>query len=277
MTNSCPQCGSQLAFTATGALPPWCRSCGADIKIDADALRSQAWTCTKNENPAQQSDTSFSQTTGSQATGSTAAETQSSPTESLPCGSVEDELTAFARRQLGVKTESELDVYQTPRRRKSRLGNDSRFATHNAMVGLVLAGMGLVAGAAGGTDSEFLGSFTLINSAVNGLQMLLVATGFALVVSGMGIKNKSQWAFPLAGCCAVSYLIGGVLFGVSWLHIKNAASTVEESVEVIGFVTANMDLLLGLIDGVAIFWLVKNSRQHNNRAEQSRQSSLIYG
>ena len=42
ITNVCPQCGTHLQLTDSGVWPPWCRSCGADLKIDRDAIRENS-------------------------------------------------------------------------------------------------------------------------------------------------------------------------------------------------------------------------------------------
>tara|TARA_R110002072_G_scaffold303123_1_gene494661 strand:- start:69064 stop:69873 length:810 start_codon:yes stop_codon:yes gene_type:complete len=155
---------------------------------------------------------------------------------------------------------------------KHSINNDERFSKHNLLAGLLLAfwgvGASLFLGAGGGSGHES------IDSTADFLQMMIVISGIALFISGLGIREGEKWGYQLAQVCAGFQILCGLFFIVTWQQLRAASVTVEEAVAVTTFVRVNLDLLIGLVDGagLALFLLRLHSKERVQQSEQrSRQ------
>jgi hypothetical protein len=150
------------------------------------------------------------------------------------------------------------------------IDKDDRFSKHNLRVGLLLAfwgvGAGLFMNVGGGSGHES------IDSTADFLQWMMVFSGLALFVSGLGIRAGEKWGYQLAYACAGFQILCGLFFIVTWQQLRAASVEVDEAVAVSTFVRVNLDLLIGLVDGagLALFLFSLRSKEKSERRQQRK-------
>jgi hypothetical protein len=128
-----------------------------------------------------------------------------------------------------------------------------RFTRHNFAVGVLLAGWGLLIGVNGQpTDLEkLLHGHPILAIIVAAIQWLTLATGGLLWYSGHGVRARQAWGESLAKVSAIgSILIGIVFLGVFWY--MGRFEGLENSAARVNYTTSNLNLLVGLVDGVGL-------------------------
>lgn len=242
----CGGCGWKTTIAAGARLPPWCAQCGADIQAGVTGAGAE--------------------TTAQSIEGSSAAVSTGSSLHDVPPPEV---LQPFIG-QSGDPNRGRVS--------SSNIGQDERFASHNFLVGTVLALWGFLAasGMAGSPDQDVLDSHPTVMSIIDGLQVVAMLTGVGLVVSGIGLRSGQRWGLRLAAGCTVASILSGVVFLAVWQFLRSEAEGGEmvEAVAVMTFVRQNLDLLIGLVDGGAlIVFLAKHRaaaegqvRRHGTRA-----------
>lgn len=131
---------------------------------------------------------------------------------------------------------------------------------------------------AGSPDQAVLESHPTLISLIDGLQVVAMLTGVALVVSGIGLRNGQSWGLRLAVGCAAASIISGLTFIAAWQFLRSSAEGGEmiEAVAVMTFVRQNLDLLIGLVDGGALFVFLAKHRTLMAEARSRRtQTSVV--
>ncbi len=185
----CSQCCKTVELLKGGKMPPWCPSCGVDLK-------------------------------------------------SCPLQAASSEATA----ELSPEDEQELK---------------ERFGKHNVAVGILLFIWGAVVSAAppeSGGD-KVLRSQERLNNVIDLVQVVTLLNGIALFASGVALRRGWPWGQPLAVLCGIVLVIAGFIFLAAYQYL-GGAKTLEESVARMSFVRYNLDMLIGLVDGLGVIWFV---------------------
>ncbi len=199
MKMTCSQCYKTVELPKDGKMPPWCPSCGVDLK-------------------------------------------------SCPLQTPSSEATA----ELSPEDEEELK---------------ERFGKHNVAVGILLFIWGAVVLAAppeSGGD-KVLRSQERLNNVVDLVQVVTLLNGLALFASGVALRRGWVWGQPLAVFCGIVLVIAGFIFLAAY-HYLGGAKTLEESVARMSFVRYNLDMLIGLVDGLGVIWFVTTRLPRSQRA-----------
>jgi hypothetical protein len=144
---------------------------------------------------------------------------------------------------------------------------DERFSAHNFLVGMFLTAYGFGMSCLQGDEPQHGGEKVLASYEGWGflfwmLQLGLVATGVALLISGLGIRCRQPWGYPLAiGCGAVS-IVAGLLFFAGFSSIGNGG-TLEDGVAKVFFIRDNLDFLVGLVDGGGLLYFLYQYHRHS--------------
>jgi len=136
-----------------------------------------------------------------------------------------------------------------------------RFSRHNLGVGLLLAVWGLLIGLKGQPTNldKLLRTQPALAAVLTVLQWVTLANGGLLVFSGLGVRAQRPWGVFLAATSAVlSVVIGGVFFAV-FSHLGTFEG-LENSSARVTFVTANLNLLLGVVDGLGLLVFLNRYR-----------------
>jgi len=269
---TCPSCHGSLEVESLQEIPAWCSKCGGDLSRDPAEYF--------NEAPVTASAPVFQEAP--------------SPIRSFEEAFAEPELLPSMPRESELKPVSASDdppeevVLQVQQvLRSAGLSNsesptatsatsdhaidkDDRFSKHNLRVGLLLAFWGVGAGLfmkVGGRSGH-----ESIDSTADFLQWMMVFSGIALFVSGLGIRAGEKWGYQLAHACAGLQILCGLFFIVTWQQLRAASVEVEEAVAVSTFVRVNLDLLVGLVDGagLALFLFSLRSKEKSERRQQRK-------
>lgn len=189
MTMTCCQCCKTIALSPDGKLPPWCPSCGVDLKSCPPSLAS-------------------------------------------------------------------LDAPAVLSPQDEREWKD-RFGKHNLAVGIVLFLWGTVvsAGPPQSGGDKVLRSHKQLNALIDAVQLVTLINGIALVASGVALRRRWRWGYPLAVACAIVSVVAGFIFLAGFQHLK-VGSSLEDGVARISFVRYNLDMLIGLVDGLGLLWFL---------------------
>lgn len=266
---SCLGCKGSLNVESLQEIPAWCSKCGCDLPRDAAAFfndtpaSGSAPVIDESQPPILSFEEAFSEAPPSPSVAqSSVPETANSP----------DDVT----RQVQEILESAglANTVSLQEKSEHAIDSDDRFSKHNLRVGLLLAcwGVGaslfLEAGGGSGHDS--------IDSTADFLQMMVVFSGIALFVSGLGIRAGEKWGYQLAQVCAGFQILCGLFFIVTWQQLRAASVELEEAVAITTFVRVNLDLLIGLVDGagLAIFLYSLRSTERAERSEQRNRQRM---
>lgn len=281
---TCPSCHGSLNVESLQEIPVWCSKCGADLPRDPAAYF-------KEETPAsmpafQEANSqvrSFEEAFAppellSSMPGRSDLKSVVGITPQTESGIEEppDEVTQQVQQILesaGLSNStpsSKHSASNTPSSREHAIDQDDRFSKHNLGVGLLLAfwgfGAGMFLDAGGGSGRES------IDSTADFLQTMMIFSGIALFVSGLGIRAGEKWGYQLAQACAGFQILCGVFFVVTWQQLRATSVELEEAVAISTFVRVNLDLLIGLVDGaaLAIFLFNLRAKEKSERLEQRR-------
>lgn len=258
---SCPGCHASLTIESLQDIPAWCSKCGHDLPRNPEDLFNDPWgnspapTVAESAPPVPSFEAAFSD-----------SEPQSTPEEppAKVAQQVQDVLASAGLSNVAPQTQA----------RENPIAGDERFSKHNLVVGLLLAfwgiGASLFLGAGGGSGIDS------IDSTADFLQHMMVLSGVALFVSGLGIREGEKWGYQLAQVCAGFQILAGLFFLVTWQRLRGASVEVEESVAVLSFVQVNLDLLIGLVDGagLSLFLYQLRLKQMTRRDDQQDKQRL---
>jgi hypothetical protein len=132
-----------------------------------------------------------------------------------------------------------------------------RFGLHNLVVGILLFVWGLVisAGPPQSGGDKVLRSQERLNNVIDAVQIATLLSGVALFASGVAIRRRWWWGHPLAVACGIVLVVAGFTFLACFKHLEGGP-TLEHGVARISFVRYNLDMLIGLVDGLGLLWFV---------------------
>ncbi len=145
-----------------------------------------------------------------------------------------------------------------------------RFSFHNLAVGIVLFVWGLVvsAGPPQSGGDKVLREQVRINDLIDAVQKVTLVSGAALVLSGVALRRGWPWGFPLAILCGIVQVVAGFIFLAAYQNF-NAGPFIEHGVAKVTFVRSNLDMLIGLVDGLGLIWFVSTRRPRFQTANRS--------
>ena len=252
---TCPSCHGSLNVESLQEIPVWCSKCGADLPRDLSAYFKEE---TESSMPVFQE--ARSQVRSFEEAFAEPKLLQSMPgkPEPKPTSTPDDSPDRVALQVQEVLRSAGLpNETASVTTSEHAIDSDDRFSKHNLRVGLLLAfwgvGASLFLGAGGGSGHES------IDSTADFLQMLMVFSGIALFVSGLGIREGEKWGYQLAQVSAGFQILCGLFF-----------------VAVSTFVRVNLDLLIGLVDGtgLALFLYSLRSKERVDRSEQRNRQRM---
>jgi hypothetical protein len=202
MNAICSQCGKPVELSPGGKLPPWCRSCGVDLK-----------TC-----PLQ---------------------------------------IASAEATAGLSPQDEEDL-------------KDRFGMHNLAMGVLLFVWGTVVttGPPQSGGDKVLRSHEQLGNVIDAVQVVTLINGVALVASGMALRRGWRWGCPLAVVCGIVLIVAGFIFLAGFQHLAGGPF-IEHGVARLSFVRYNLDMLIGLVDGLGLLWFVATRLPRSGTARHS--------
>lgn len=269
---SCPSCHGSMNVESLQEIPAWCSKCGADLPRDpAEYLKEETAPSMPMFQEARSQVRSFEEAFAAPELLPEMPRKPKSTQTSAP-NDPPDEVAMQVKEVLQSAGLS--DAAAAVKTSPHAIDNDDRFSKHNLGVGLLLAfwgvGAGLFLGAGGGSGHES------IDSTADFLQMMMVVSGIALFVSGLGIREGEKWGYQLAYACAAIQMLTGLFFIVTWQQLRAASVEVEEAIAVSTFVRVNLDLLIGLVDGagLAIFLYSLRSKEKSERREQRHRQRM---
>ena len=163
------------------------------------------------------------------------------------CGSDLTE-TAFA----DVEPESPMVPQAVPQEKLADKIRE-RFTRHNFIMGAILAVWGLLIGLNGQPSNidKLLHAEPIVAMIVAAIQWLTLANGGLLYYSGREVRAQRPTGASLAAVSAVMSIVGGIVYlGVFWY--LGRFEGLENSAARVNFATSNLNLLVGLVDGVGL-------------------------
>ncbi|MFT5325260.1 MAG: hypothetical protein ACI8P0_003128 [Planctomycetaceae bacterium] len=273
---TCPSCHGSLNVESLQEIPAWCSKCGADLPRDPSAYFKEE---TESSMPVFQEARSQVRSFEEAFAEPELLQSMPSKPEPKPTPTPDDPPDRVALQVQEVLRSAGLpNETASVTTSEHAIDSDDRFSKHNLRVGLLLAfwgvGASLFLGAGGGSGHES------IDSTADFLQMLMVFSGIALFVSGLGIREGEKWGYQLAQVSAGFQILCGLFFIVTWQQLRAASVEVDEAVAVSTFVRVNLDLLIGLVDGAGLALFLYGLRS-KERAERSahrnrRQLATMY-
>ena len=270
---SCPSCHGSLNVESLQEIPVWCSTCGHDLPREAAAFFNDART--EPTIPAFQETPARIRSFEEAFAEPELLSSMPHESELKPASASDDppEEVVLQVQQIlqSAGLSSTVSPTATSTMKEHVIDKDDRFSKHNLRVGLLLAfwgiGAGLFMNAGGGSGHES------IDSTADFLQLMMVFSGIALFVSGLGIRAGEKWGYQLAQACAGFQILCGVFFIATWQQLRAASVEIEEAVAVSTFVRVNLDLLIGLVDGagLALFLYSLRSKEKSERSQQRRQ------
>lgn len=132
-----------------------------------------------------------------------------------------------------------------------------RFGKHNVAIGILLFGWGAVisAGPPQSGGDKILRSQERLGAVIDAVQVATLINGVALVASGVALRRGWRWGYPLAVVCGIVLVVAGFVFLTGFQHL-DGGPTLEHGVARVSFVRSNLDMLIGLVDGLGLLWFV---------------------
>jgi hypothetical protein len=132
-----------------------------------------------------------------------------------------------------------------------------RFSVHNLAVGILLFVWGLVvsAGPPQSGGDKVLRAQERLCSLIDVVQVVTLVNGAALVASGVALRRGWRWGYPLAILCGIVLVMAGFTFLAGYQHL-DTGPFLEHGVARLTFVRSNLDMLIGLVDGMGLLWFV---------------------
>jgi hypothetical protein len=145
-----------------------------------------------------------------------------------------------------------------------------RFSFHNLVVGILLFVWGLVvsAGPPQSGGEKVLRAQEKFNDLIDAVQKVTLVSGAALVASGVALRRGWRWGFPLALVCGIVQVVAGFIFLAAYQNF-NAGPFIEHGVAKVLFVRTNLDMLIGLVDGLGLIWFVSTRRPRSRTESHS--------
>ncbi len=132
-----------------------------------------------------------------------------------------------------------------------------RFGLHNVLIGILLAVWAAVQTArppdSGG--GKVLAAHTDLNALLGAVQLVTLVNGVLLVVSGVAIRCGWRSGYPLAVVCALVQVAAGGIFFAGYREMSGGRF-LEHGVALYLFVLYNLDMLIGLVDGLGLLWFL---------------------
>jgi len=132
-----------------------------------------------------------------------------------------------------------------------------RFGLHNLIVGLLLAAGAFVLGflLEGNASTNRLKMPKGLDQFLTMLQVVAVGNGLALFASGIGIRQRQSWGYPLAVASAALLVLAGLaFFGV--FYSLTRIDGLEHSVALFSFIWTNLDFVAGFVDGGGLLYFL---------------------
>ncbi|SRR5579871_4064888 len=132
-----------------------------------------------------------------------------------------------------------------------------RFGLHNLAVGILLFVWGMIvsAGPPQSGGDKVLRSNERLNNVIDAVQWATLLNGAALFASGMALRRRWRWGHPLAVVCGIVSVIAGFIF-LAGFRSLGGGPTLEHGVAQLSFVRYNLDMLIGLVDGLGLLWFL---------------------
>ncbi len=132
-----------------------------------------------------------------------------------------------------------------------------RFGKHNLAVGVLLFVWGSVvsAGPPQSGGDKVLRSHERLGAVIDAVQVATLVNGVALVASGVALRRGWRWGRPLAILCGIVQVVAGFIFLAGFQHL-GGGPFIEHGVARLSFVRYNLDMLIGLVDGLGLIWFV---------------------
>jgi hypothetical protein len=102
---------------------------------------------------------------------------------------------------------------------------------------------------------KVLASHSRLNAVIDVIQVVMLVNGVALVVSGAALRQGRRWGYRLAVVCALVSVAAGFIFFAGFQHLAGGPY-LEHGVARLSFVRYNLDLLIGLVDGLGLLWFI---------------------
>lgn len=256
----CLQCQHMIKLTAGERPPPWCGKCGAELKrptsagaasvIPGGVICGQCGAAVPAPDgappppwcPACGAD--FKKPSATPADGDLAAavSTTNSP---VPAYRIVHEVST-----MDVPGEFHVE----------RKEWDERFSMHNVGVGILLAVLGVLnfTGHMAAPHPK-LAQHHQMNQILDIVSLVLSVNGVLLGISGMGIRQRESWGYPLAFWCAGASLVAGMIFLACFAYLGRFPG-LENSVARVYFIQTNWDMMVGLVDGGGLLYFLLKLR-----------------
>lgn len=87
------------------------------------------------------------------------------------------------------------------------------------------------------------------------LQLVTVANGIALFVSGIGIRQRQTWGYQLAVVSASIFVLAGLVYFAAFYSLTRIDG-LEHSVALFTFIWTNLDFVAGFVDGGGLLYFL---------------------
>jgi hypothetical protein len=140
---------------------------------------------------------------------------------------------------------------------------NERFGKHNLAVGILLFlwGTAVSAGPPQSGGDKVLRSHEQLCALIQVLQVVMLVNGALLAGSGMALRRGWSWGKPLAVLCGIVMVIAGFIFLAGFQHL-GPGQYIEDGVARMSFVRYNLNLLIGLVDGLGLLWFLSTRGAH---------------
>jgi hypothetical protein len=144
---------------------------------------------------------------------------------------------------------------------------NDRFGKHNLALGILFFVWGTVALAAppqSGGD-KVLRSHERLGVMMSAVQVATLLNGIALFASGVALRRRWWWGYPLAVLCGIVSVVAGFIFLAGFQYLA-AGPYLEDGVARLNFARYNLDMLIALVDGLGLLWFL-STRLPRSRAD----------
>jgi hypothetical protein len=145
-----------------------------------------------------------------------------------------------------------------------------RFGKHNLAVGILLFVWGAVVSASppqSGGD-KVLRAQKQLSAVIDAVQVAILLNGIALAASGVALRRGWRWGYPLAVLCGFVSVVAGFTFLAGFQHLEGGPY-LEHGVARLSFVRYNLNLLIGLVDGLGLLWFLTTRLPRSGTESQS--------
>jgi|SRR5579884_586077 len=145
-----------------------------------------------------------------------------------------------------------------------------RFGLHNLAVGILLFVWGtfVSAGPPQSGGDKVLRAHKRLNALFEVVQMVTLVNGIALFASGVALRRRWAWGYPLAVLCGIVMVVAGITFLAGFQYL-GGGKTLEQAVARLSFVRYNFDMLIGLVDGLGLLWFLSTRARRSGTDRRS--------